>query len=140
MTDRHDIAVAVVECNDRYLVGIRDERAVLAGHDEFPGGKVKTGETPAETARRECLEETGLSIEVEDLIVPVVEHTYAHGQLRLHFFSARVSNETDATPKPPFRWVDASELSQLRFPEANQVVIETLLSHRRDARRHEQTS
>lgn len=135
-----DIAIAVVEFNHRYLVGLRDARTVLAGYDEFPGGKVKPGETPAESARRECLEESGVSIEVEELIVPVVEHAYAHGELRLHFFRGRVSNETDATPKPPFRWVDAKELSQLRFPEANQVVIEALLSPRRDARRHEQTS
>ncbi len=135
-----DIAVAVVEWEGCYLVGVRDEQSVLAGYDEFPGGKVKSGETPAETARRECEEETGLAIDVEDLIVPVVEHAYAHGELRLHFFHGRVSSESDATPKPPFRWVDAKELSQLRFPEANQVVIETLLSHRRDARRHEQTS
>jgi 8-oxo-dGTP diphosphatase len=135
-----DIAIAVVERNDHFLLGVRDERTVLAGYDEFPGGKVKSAETPEEAARRECLEEAGVSIEVEELIVPVVEHTYAHGALRLHFFRGRVSNEADAAPKPPFRWVDAKELSQLRFPEANQVVIETLLSPRRDTRRHEQTS
>jgi 8-oxo-dGTP diphosphatase len=120
-----EIAIAVVECDGRYLVGVRGSDVALAGFDEFPGGKVKAGELPARAAERECLEETGVAVEAGALVVPVVEHSYAHGELRLHFFHCRPLGEA-LEPRAPFRWVPASELSKLRFPAANRVVIETL--------------
>ena len=58
------IAVAVVEHDGRFLVGLRPAGKPLAGFSEFPGGKVHSGETPAEAAERECREETGLSVVV----------------------------------------------------------------------------
>ncbi len=122
-----EIAVAVVEWKGRFLVGVRDMDAELGGYDEFPGGKVKLGETPAQAAVRECVEETGVEVEALELFVPVVEHTYVHGALRLHFLRCRPTQPSDAPPKPPFRWADREELSRLRFPEANRLVVETLL-------------
>ncbi|MDP6469251.1 MAG: NUDIX domain-containing protein, partial [Pirellulaceae bacterium] len=58
------IAIAVVEHNGRFLVGMRPVETVLAGFSEFPGGKVEPNEVPAQAAVRECLEETGLEVEV----------------------------------------------------------------------------
>ena len=46
------IAVAVVEHNDRFLVGIRDAADSLAGYHEFPGGKIEPGETVQQAAVR----------------------------------------------------------------------------------------
>src|SRR5262249_17180878 len=40
------IAIAVVECAGRYLIGQRPAGVPLAGLWEFPGGKIKPGETP----------------------------------------------------------------------------------------------
>ncbi len=122
-----EIAVAVVEWKGRFLVGVRDMDAELGGYDEFPGGKVTLEETPAQAAERECLEETGVDVEALELFVPVIEHTYAHGDLRLHFFRCRPTPRSDALPKPPFRWVDREELSRLRFPEANQTLLDVLI-------------
>lgn len=120
-----EIAIAVVAQHGRYLVGVRDEESPLAGFDEFPGGKVNSGESPAQAAERECLEETSIAVKAQDLIVPVVEHRYAHGELRLHFFHCQPLSEP-AEPRAPFRWIDAAALKSLRFPEANRTLIETL--------------
>lgn len=50
---------AIVERDGRYLL-IRRRRAPAADLFAFPGGRGEPGESPAETALRELLEETGL--------------------------------------------------------------------------------
>jgi 8-oxo-dGTP diphosphatase len=120
------IAVAVVEHKDRFLVGVRPPGVPLEGYSEFPGGKVRDGETTAEAAERECLEETGLSITVGDLYDCTV-HYYAHGVVELHFFAAAAQDPQQAA-RAPFRWVARNDLPSLRFPPANARVLEVLLA------------
>jgi len=128
-----EIAVAVVAHAGRYLIGLRPPGAPLAGLWEFPGGKLRAGETPAAAAQRECLEETGLNVSA-GAAYPTVDHAYAHGRLRLHFIACALVCETSNSRQhasPPtvparFRWVTAEELSQYEFPPANARLIELL--------------
>lgn len=49
----------------------RDDRVLLVREDGqwmLPGGMLEPGETPAEGAARELREETGLSVEIDDLL------------------------------------------------------------------------
>lgn len=115
------IAVAVVEHEGRYLVGRRPEGVPLAGLWEFPGGKVEPGETAAQAAARECLEETGLAIEV-GLAYDLVEHDYEHASVRLSFFACKPAAPL-REPKPPFQWLTAAVLAHLDFPAANAALI-----------------
>ena len=93
------IGVALVWRGDRLLVGIRPEGAPLAGYHEFPGGKAAPGESPADAAVRECLEETGVAVRIlaERLRR---RHDYPHGSLDLHFFDCL--ELTPAAAVPPF--------------------------------------
>jgi len=126
------IAVAVVEYEGRFLVGVRPPGRPLAGLSEFPGGKVLFGETAADAAARECREETGLIVAVGEPY-SVVEHDYPHGRLVLHFFRCTLAGETGssdaahAKPLPPFRWVGREELARLDFPEANRALLANLV-------------
>ena len=117
------IAIAVVECDDRFLVGMRPD-GPLAGYWEFPGGKVRLGETPADAAVRECLEETGVRISLGPLLARI-QHAYDHGLLELHFYAA-APEDARSIPRPPFRWVSRAELATLRFPPANAAVLSQL--------------
>jgi 8-oxo-dGTP diphosphatase len=120
------IAVAVVEHDGKFLVGMRGPGKPLAGFSEFPGGKIHSGETPAEAAARECREETGLSVVVGEPY-PTVEHDYPHSRLTLHFFRCTLANPAgNASPVEPFRWVNSAELIRLEFPAANRSLLAEL--------------
>lgn len=119
------VAIAVVQHEGRFLVGTRPAGVPLAGMAEFPGGKVQAGESPVEAAARECLEESGLMVEVGGEYFSTVQQ-YDHGLLEVHFFRCRVVGDKPA-PHAPFRWVDAAELASLDFPAANGPLTEILL-------------
>jgi 8-oxo-dGTP diphosphatase len=127
---RQQIAVAVVEREGRYLIGLRPEGAPLAGYWEFPGGKVRVGETPEAAAARECLEETGLVVRVLREY-PLVDHTYEHAAVCLHFFACEVVEQAVDSLPARFRWVTCAELSDYKFPPANAALLAQLQSHHR---------
>lgn len=116
-------AVAVVVAGPLVLVGRRgaDARAA-AGCDEFPGGKVERGETPAAAAARECLEETGIAVTIAAELD--VQDVAAQGP-RVHFFAATPC-AGQPLPQPPFRWVPIVGLDPARFPPANARVLSLL--------------
>ena len=120
------IAVAVVERDGCYLVGRRPDGVALAGLWEFPGGKVEPGETLAEAAARECLEETGLAVTV-GAAYSTVDHQYEHARVRLSFFACKPVDRR-AEPKPPFEWRPAAMLADLPFPAANAALIRQLVA------------
>jgi len=118
------IAIAVVEHEGRFLIGQRPPGVALAGLWEFPGGKVEPGETPEMAAVRECLEETGLAVDVIGAY-PVHDHQYDHGAVRLHFFRCRPTDRPSA-PAAPFRWVKREALADYAFPPGNAALLAQL--------------
>jgi mutator protein MutT len=124
MPDLLPIAVAVVERDGKFLIGRRADDAVQGGLWEFPGGKIEPRETPAQAARRECLEETGLAVRIGEPYEGEV-HDYGERVVQLHFFRATAESSNDE-PHPPFRWVAREELGRYEFPVANRQLIELL--------------
>jgi mutator protein MutT len=116
-----EIAVAVVEHEDQFLIGQRPLGVPLAGLWEFPGGKVEPGESPADAAVRETLEEAGIHIAIEGQY-PEIVHQYDHAKLRLHFFRCRPSQINQA-PCERFFWVPRWALREYQFPSANSALI-----------------
>jgi len=120
------IAIAVVRHEGRVLIGQRPPGVPLAGLWEFPGGKLQPGETPAEAARRECQEETGLEVTVVGLLA-VQQHEYDYGRLELHFLACAPRDDRPV-PQTPFQFVPLSDLGKYEFPAANLDLIQQLLS------------
>jgi 8-oxo-dGTP diphosphatase len=124
---RQQIAIAVIERDGRYLIGLRPEGGPLAGYWEFPGGKVHAGEKPELAAARECLEETGLVVRILSEY-PQATHEYAHAAVCLHFFACEVVAQMMSELPARFRWVTGAELCDYKFPPANAVLQARLQS------------
>ncbi len=120
------IAVAVVQWQDRFLVGRRPPGVDLAGYWEFPGGKLEPGESPVQAAVRECYEETGLCVQVVGRY-GFERIRYAHCELLLEFFAC-VPREPQPTAREPYCWVERQMLRELTFPSGNRRLIEALLA------------
>ena len=80
-----DVAVGVLlDGEDRFLLTSRPAGKVYAGHWEFPGGKLESGETVDAALRRELVEELGITIgAAQPWKVEIVD--YPHARVRLHF-------------------------------------------------------
>ena len=120
--ERPLIGVGVlIRDGDRYLL-VRRAAEPDAGLWSIPGGLVELGERVEEAAVREALEETGLEVEIRDLlgVVDKIERDDA-GRIRFHFvivdYLAEVKGgslkaSSDALEA---RWVRAEELPKYRL-------------------------
>lgn len=120
------IAIAVVERDDKFLVGQRPEGVALAGYYEFPGGKVEPGETAERAAVRECWEEAGIAVDVVGEYPPHKQQ-YEHDCVELRFFACRPSG-ADKSSRSPFHWVRREALATLDFPAGNRTLLDLLLA------------
>ncbi|MFQ3609303.1 MAG: A/G-specific adenine glycosylase [Chloroherpetonaceae bacterium] len=122
-----EIAIGIVQRDDKVLIALRPPDGLLGNLWEFPGGKREAHESLEECCKREVEEETGLRVEVGERIA-VVKHTYTHFKITLHAFLCTYRSG-NAQPKSSqeIRWVELSGLNQFAFPKANKAVIDALL-------------
>ena len=67
------VVAAIIERDGCFLVTLRPDGTHLAGHWEFPGGKVHESETHVEALRREVFEELDCVVEVGELAHTVTQ-------------------------------------------------------------------
>src|SRR3990170_232288 len=108
------IAVGGIVVNDGDLLMVRRAKEPGMGLWSIPGGHVEHGEYLTDAVRREVKEETGLDVEVADL-VGILE-VLGPDHLVILDFGARV--ETRAEPAPSddvseARWVPLEEVADL---------------------------
>jgi mutator protein MutT len=123
------VAAAVVEDGGRYFVTRRHAGVHLEGYWEFPGGKCEPDETLPACLARELREELGVEA-VVGVEMFSVAHDYPDRRVELHFLECRLLG----TPAPllgqEMRWVERADLRSLRFPPADDKLIESLIADR----------
>jgi 8-oxo-dGTP diphosphatase len=122
---RHQIvlvaACALVDADHRVLLTRRPEGKPMAGLWEFPGGKVRKGETPEACVIRELEEELGLDT-AENCLAPLTfaSHAYPDFHLLMPVFVCRVWHGfPQAREGQAIRWFRPGDMAGLPMPPAD---------------------
>jgi len=125
-TPLYPIAVGVVFKKGRVLITRRKLDGLLGGLWEFPGGKIKKGETAETACIREMKEEVSLKIRIESHLCSV-RHAYTHFKIRMDVFCCSyVSGRVRLNGPTDHRWIPLDRLSDYPFPRANHKFIPQL--------------
>ena len=123
------VAVGVMERDGRYLLSRRVPGTHLEGLWEFPGGKVRPGETTCDAVARELREEVDIQVGSARLL-HMDEYRYTDRVVALYFFlCARWSSEPRGLEGQELRWFTPQELRDADVPPANRRFLELLLEH-----------
>ncbi|MGN7613276.1 (deoxy)nucleoside triphosphate pyrophosphohydrolase [Magnetococcales bacterium HHB-1] len=124
-------AALVIDHQDRVLLSQR-AKGRLKDLWEFPGGKCEPGEQPEETVIRELREE--LDIEISDPSAwGFASHRYPEFHLLLLLFLCRHVKGVPRAAQDEIaavRWQPRHLLDQLRFPPANDLLIQRLMQEK----------
>jgi 8-oxo-dGTP diphosphatase len=128
----HVVAAVIQRPDRRILIGQRRPGDTSPLKWEFPGGKVRSGETFEQALSRELREELGVTL-VKSVAITSVRHQYANTpeELQIHFFAAQYA-EPDISIRvfEQIAWVLPRELSAYDFLLANRELIANLATGR----------
>ena len=129
MADRPHIRVAAGILRDpdgRFLIAQRPDGAHVGGFWEFPGGKLRSGESPAEALVRELHEEIGVCVEAATPFM-AYRHDYPERSVELHVFLVeRFAGDPRGLEGQPLRWVSVADLTTAGLLEADVPIAEAL--------------
>jgi 8-oxo-dGTP diphosphatase len=123
------VVAAVIERSDRrLLIGQRRKDDTSPLKWEFPGGKVRNGESPEVALARELQEELGVTL-VKSVELGRAHHRYAGTleELEIRFFAVEIS-ESELIPRAfeEIAWVLPKELGNYDFLAANVGLVANL--------------
>jgi 8-oxo-dGTP pyrophosphatase MutT (NUDIX family) len=125
----------VLDPEGRLLMIRRTDSGLYA----LPGGRHELGETMTETAVRETLEETGVTIEVTDLIGiysdPAHVVAFSDGEVRQEFSICFRARPVSGQPRPSdesseVRWIPRDQLDALDIHPSIRLRIDHGYTHR----------
>ena len=112
----------------KVLISCRPNHLHKGGFWEFPGGKLETGEDAKDGLFRELNEELGIEV-TEALPFMQVSHDYPDKKVFLDvWIVSSFSGEERGVEGQTISWVSLNEITNYSFPEANQSVLDKLLS------------
>ena len=124
------VGVGVVVLKDSSVLMIRRGKPPKVGEWSLPGGSQNVGETVRQTAAREVLEETGVTIgepyflEVIDAIIPDAEGSIRFHYTLVDFFAEWASGEPAADDDAEHaEWIPLARLDELEMWEKTREMI-----------------
>ena len=120
------IATGVVRKGKKVLITHRKPEGLLGGLWEFPGGKIRKGETAEAACVREIQEETQLHVEAVEHLSRI-KHAYTHFKIVMDvFICGYISGRIRLKGPDDFRWIRPDEIDEYPFPGANHKFIPLL--------------
>ncbi|MGH6853407.1 MAG: (deoxy)nucleoside triphosphate pyrophosphohydrolase [Methylocella sp.] len=122
-------AAALIDQDRRVLIAQRPPGKSLAGHWEFPGGKVELDERPEAALIRELREELGIAVE-EACLAPLTFASFAYPGFHLLmplYICRRWTGFVNARENQALKWVFPKELRAYPMLPADAPLIPALL-------------
>lgn len=99
---------------------------------EFPGGKIEVGEMPEACLIREIKEELNIDIQIKSSM-STYEYQYPDKLIRLiPFICSQIGGEIYLNEHAEYKWLDAKELLNMDWAEADVRVIEEYLAQNKE--------
>jgi mutator protein MutT len=118
--------VAAVICRDgRYLLARRPEEKRHGGLWEFPGGKVREGESTLDAVRRELTEEMGL--DAVSLGATLFSTADPGAPFVIEFVEAAVRGEPEAREHSQIAWVTPNQMVEMPLAPADALFASRLV-------------
>lgn len=122
----HVIAGVLRNHRGQVLLAQRRANTHLAGHWEFPGGKLEVGESREQGLRRELHEELGVDVTAARPLIQV-QHDYAEKSVLLDVWQVETfDGEPHGKEGQPLRWVEVDQLPRCDLPPADVSVVTAL--------------
>ena len=121
------VVSAEIRQGDRYLITQRLATAVLPLLWEFPGGRVREGESDSETLERCLYDRLDVLVEVRERLMSVT-HRYEAYDVTMTVYSCHLqTGELRAKRVHAYAWVSPENFGDYTFPGADQLTVEALL-------------
>ena len=120
--------IALIDDENKILVGKRPMGKTFENLWEFPGGKVKKNETAEQALIREIKEEIKVDLSM-NCIAPLAFSTYYNHNIRiiiLLFISRKWNLEPTCEFHSELKWVKANNLNKYNMPPANKSLVSSL--------------
>ena len=122
-----DVVAALIWDNGHFLICQRPPNKKRGLLWEFVGGKVEQGETKQQALIRECREELGVTIAVDDIFMEV-SHTYPDISIVLSLFNARIMDgELQKLEHNDLKWITADEIKNYEFCPADEEILQRIM-------------
>ena len=125
------VTCAIIEKDGKILLARRAPGKSLGGKWEFPGGKVKNGESPEECLKRELEEEFGIRTRVGKFITSN-KHDYSHIAIDLVAFQTEyLSGDYILKDHDKIEWIKPDCLLNFDLAEADIPIAREVVDHAR---------
>lgn len=125
-----EVTAAIIRHNGKFLICQRPANKHCGLLWEFPGGKIEADETSEQCVIRECREELGVTLNVEQKLTDIT-YEYPDRIVHLHFYLCNIA--TGALEKKEhnaLEWVSNNELDKYEFCPADEEIISELKKNR----------
>ena len=121
------VAVGVVRNTaNEILIAQRPAGVHQGGKWEFPGGKVRPGETTAQALVRELHEEVGINVTVARPLIQI-RHIYTDKQVWLDVWQIdSFTGSPRGCENQPVRWCPQENLAEYEFPAADRAILQAV--------------